>query len=453
MVIRLSCARHFLNLLLCLALVVISCFTAPTPARAQPSATDDALVATAWFTFYTHLIQTTEGFTPPVAARAIGYAGVTLYEAVVPGLPGYQSLAGQLNELTTLPQSAADQPYHWPTVANSALATITRALFSNATAENKAAIATLESQLAYKYQQQVDAATFARSVHYGRALAAAIHLWAMTDGGHEGQLHNFPTHYHLRDEPGAWSPTPPAFQTALQPDWGNNRPFVLQPEQECAAKPPLLYSEEVDSPFYRQAQEVYNTVRLLTPEQRIIALYWADDPGHTSTPPGHSLSIVNQLLQQQEAPLGLVAEVYAKVGIALADAFIGCWKAKYEYNRIRPISYIQLLIDPLWNTPTVTDPVVTPPFPEYTSGHSVQSGAVAEVLTSLFGDQVAFTDHTHERRGFLPRSYDSFWAMANEAAISRLYGGIHYRDAIENGLDQGRCIGQQVLALHFKQPL
>ncbi|MEZ4725868.1 MAG: vanadium-dependent haloperoxidase [Caldilineaceae bacterium] len=135
--------------------------------------------------------------------------------------------------------------------------------------------------------------------------------------------------------------------------------------------------------------------------------------------------------------MALAAETYAKVGIAVADAFIGCWQTKYQYNRVRPLTYIQLLIDPLWNTPTVTTPVVTPPFPEYTSGHSVQAGAVAEVLTGMFGNQLTFTDHTHERRGFLPRSYDSFWAMANEAAISRLYGGIHYRDAIENGLEQG----------------
>lgn len=440
------------TLLLSLALLVGSLLVTPVQSVAAATPTDDTLVATAWFTFYGQLIQTTEGFTPPVAARAIGYAGVTLYEAVVHGLPDYQSLAGQLNGLTTLPQPVAGQHYHWPTVANSALATITRTLFSNTTPENKAAIAILESQLAHKYRQVVDAATSARSVHYGRALAAAIHVWAMTDGGHEGQLRNFPTDYKAVKTPGGWEPTAPAFlATPMQPTWGNNRPFVLTAAQGCTTEPPLPYSEEVDSPFYQQAQEVYKTVRLLSPEQRLIALFWSDDPGRTATPPGHSLSVVTQVLAQEDASLALAAETYAKTGMALADAFIGCWQTKYQYNRIRPISYIQLLIDPLWNTPAITDPVITPPFPEYTSGHSVQSGAVAEVLTALFGDQVAFTDHTHDRRGFLPRSYASFWAMANEAAISRLYGGIHYRDAIENGLDQGRCIGQQVLALQFKR--
>lgn len=444
--------HSLVNWLLCLVLMLSCLFTAPAQVIASPTIDDEALVATAWFTFYGQLIQSTEGFTPPVAARAIGYAGVTLYEAVVWGQPDYQSLVGQLNGLTTLPKPVAGQPYHWPLVANSALATITRVLFRNTSTENKAAIALLESQLSTLYQPAAEPATVARSVHYGQALAAAVAGWAMTDGGHEGQLHNFIPDYKAVNVPGAWVPTAPAFLTTpLQPHWGKNRPFVLHLEQACVAKPPLPYSEAVDSPFYRQAEEVYNTVRLLTPEQRMIALYWSDDAGRTVTPPGHVLSIATQVLQTERASLALAAETYAKVGMAVTDAFIGCWQTKYQYNRVRPISYIQLLIDPLWNTPTVTDPVITPPFPEYTSGHSVQSAAVAEVLTDLFGSQVAFTDHTNDRRGFLPRTYPSFWAMANEAAMSRLYGGIHYRDAIEQGLAQGRCIGQQILAVQFKK--
>lgn len=455
MITRSHLSQTVVNILLSLILLGASFLVTPAQVTAMhmvAGEADDALVATAWFTFYGQLIQSTEGFTPPVAARAIGYAGVTLYEAVVPGLPDYQSLAGQLNELTALPKPVAGQRYHWPTVANSALATITRALFNNTSADNKATIALLEGQLAIQFQQSIDTATFARSVQYGQAVATAIHVWAMTDGGHEGQLHNFPTDYQLVKAAGSWLPTAPAFlATPLQPTWGDNRPFAIHGDQTCAAKAPMAYSEETDSPFYQQAQEVYNTVRLLTPEQRIIALYWSDDPGRTATPPGHSLAIVTGVLQQEGASLALAAESYAKVGIALADAFIGCWKTKYQYNRLRPITYIQLMIDPLWNTPTVTDPVITPPFPEYTSGHSAQSGAVAEVLTNLFGDHYAFTDRAYSRRGFLPRSFDSFWAMANEAAMSRLYGGIHYRDAIESGLEQGRCIGQQVLALQFKK--
>src|SRR5690606_19030531 len=181
-----------------------------------------------------------------------------------------------------------------------------------------------------------------------------------------------------------------------------------------------------------------------------IALFWSDDPGHTPTPSGHWLSILNQVLVHEEATLDVAAEAYAKLGIAMADAFITCWNTKFAYNVVRPISYIQTVIDPGWNTPDLTDPVMTPPFPEYTSGHSVQSGAAATVLTGLFGDNYAFIDTTHEARGLSSRSFQSFYAAADEAAISRLYGGIHYRSAIELGLEQGKCVGERVLELRFK---
>lgn len=409
----------------------------------------NAQLATAWFTLYPHLIETTEGFTPPVAARAIGYGSVAFYEALVPGLPGYQSLTGQLNGLSALPTPQPDQRYHWPTVANSAMANITRMLFANTTDNNLTAIALLELQFAEQYRPLLDAATFNRSVQLGRAMAVSIYGWSVTDGGHEGQLRNFPADYVLPVGDGLWQTTPPAHATALQPYWGSNRPMVLRRDAQCEAVPPVPYSTNPTSPFYALAQEVYDTVRLLTPQQRIIARFWADDPGSTPTPPGHSLMVTTQVLQQVNASLALAAETYARVGIAVNDAFIGCWQTKYAYNRIRPLTFIHDHIDSMWNDPEVTDPVITPPFPEYTSGHSVQSGAVAEVLTSLWGD-VTFTDRTHVTRGLLPRTYHSFWEMANEAAISRLYGGIHYRDAIEAGLVQGQCIGQQVSALQFQ---
>jgi PAP2 superfamily len=187
---------------------------------------------------------------------------------------------------------------------------------------------------------------------------------------------------------------------------------------------------------------VQRAVDGLMPEQRAIAAFWSDDPGATPTPPGHSISIATQVLRRERASLALAAEVYAKTGMAVADAFIACWFQKYRYNLLRPVTYIQRLIDPAW-----VPALVTPPFPEYTSGHSVQSGAAFAILTDLFGDGYAFVDHTHDDRGLAPRSFVSFRDAAKEAAISRLYGGIHFRAAIENGLEQGRCIGEVVNAL------
>jgi hypothetical protein len=208
-----------------------------------------------------------------------------------------------------------------------------------------------------------------------------------------------------------------------------------------------MYSEDSQSEFYQEAWEVYSVVNHLNPEQLAIVQFWADNLGQTGTPPGHSISILSQILIQEGSSLETGAEAYARLGIALADSFIACWQTKYQYNLLRPITYIHnVLGDTNWNTP-----VVTPPFPEYPSGHSVQSAAAAQVLTDMFGE-VAFTDHTHASLGYTPRTFTSFFAFAEEAALSRLYGGIHYRAAIERGLEQGHCIGQRVKALQFKNP-
>ena len=438
---------------LCVLFLLLSLLAACQQVAEPPKPTSEfpAEVATSWFELQLKLIKETPGFTPPVASRALGYSGVTLYESVVGGMSEYNSLVGQLNGLTSLPQPEAGQTYYWAAAANSALATILRSLYPTATPENLAAIDVLEQKYAEQYKAATGEEMFNRSAAYGKALAEAIFEWSKTDGGHEGYSKNFPESFTPPSGPGLWVPTPPNYQAPLQPYWGQNRPFVIKSGEECASPPPTEYSEDPSSPFYAEAMEVYKTVENLTPEQKEIALFWADDPGKSFTPPGHSVSIASQILHEKNATLALAAETYAKVGLAVADAFIGCWNTKYTYNLIRPISYIQTVIDPAWNNPDITDPVTTPPFPEYTSGHSVQSGAAAAVLTALFGDNYQFTDNTHVERGLPARTFNSFFEAADEAAISRLYGGIHYRLAIELGVEQGKCIGEKVNALAFKK--
>jgi hypothetical protein len=417
----------------------------PDDGMIAPADQHSAEVPLAWFALQLKLVKESPGFSPPVASRAFGYAGVALYEAVVPGMPAYRSLAGQLNGLSELPQVALGQRLHWPAAANSALAAITRLLFANASSENKAAIAALELRFANQFRPLLQPEIFQRSVTQGKSVAEAIYIWSLSDGGHEGYLKNLPYSYKTPVGPRLWVPTSPNFSRALQPYWGNNRPFVLNAGSECQPPPPPPYSEQPGTKFYNEMMEVYNAVNKLTAEQRAIAEFWADNPGETATPPGHSISILNQIIKQKQIDLEVAAEAYAKVGMAVADAFIACWRIKYQYNLLRPITCIQSLMDPDWN------PIMnTPPFPEFTSGHSVQSGATAQVLTDLFG-AVAFTDHTHDNRGLAPRSFSSFFAAADEAAISRLYGGIHFRSAIELGLEQGKCVGQKVGALKFKK--
>jgi hypothetical protein len=398
-----------------------------------------AEVPLSWFELALELVRTTPGFSPPVASRAFGYAGVALYEALAPGMPGRRSLAGQLNDLGR-PPGLSDRAYHWPTVANRALASILRSLFPTAVAESAAAIDELERGFASSAQAVLPLGIYRRSVARGEKVAAHVFDWSTTDGGHEAFLRNFPP-YTAPSGPGLWVPTPPGFLPALQPYWGANRPFVLPSGAACSPGPPPAYSEEIGSPFYTEAKECYEAAGTLTAEQEAIARFWSDDPGQTASPPGHSISILSQVTTMLDLSLARAAEAYAKVGIAVAEAFIACWNTKYRDNLLRPVTYIRNLIDPAW-----TPLLVTPPFPEYTSGHSVQSGAAAQVLTDLFGD-VAFVDRTHDRRGLPARSFRSFHEAAEEAGLSRLYGGIHFRAAIERGLEQGRCIGRRVSAL------
>jgi PAP2 superfamily len=447
---------------LCLALLAAACQIAGGSAQAQsaalpvakPASAYSANVVNDWFSLALQMLQQTPGFSPPVAARALGYMGLTLYESVVPGMPAHTSLAGQLNELSSLPWAQPDEPLHWPTVANAALATMTRMMISNASAENKARIDLLERNMALRHSQDFDPGSLTpeitnRSETFGRLMAMAIMTWARTDGGHEawGPLRRDQARYIPPGGAGQWSATPPAFAPALLPRWGDNRTFVLRNAKECPAPPPPAYSEDTGSAFYRSAQEVYRISNQATQEQRQFALYWADDPGKTPTPAGHWAFIANDLLKQRRASLADAAQTFALLNMAMSDAFVAGWATKYQLSVLRPVTYVQLVIDSSW-VPTLMD---TPPFPEYPSGHSVQSSAAARVLAQMFGAQTGFTDNTHNDRGWGPRTFSSFQAAADEAARSRLYAGIHFDFGVEGGKLQGRCVADKVLALKLRR--
>jgi hypothetical protein len=416
------------------------------PGAASPvrAATEDfdAEVPTAWFDLLTRLVRTTAGFSPPVVSRVCGYAGVALYETVVSGSAEYRSLRPAFD---SLPPVATGDRLDWAVAANAGLARMFRLLFTTTSDANQAAIESLESSLARRSGLGPTSTLFNASARHGQTVAERVIDWARGDGGHEGHLRNHPPGYILPTGPGLWVPTPTGYLPALQPTWGSNRCFALATASACPAGSRTHYSEQPLSPFYAEAWEVYETVNNLTTEQSAIAWFWSDDPATTATPPGHLIAITTQVLRAERASLMAAAEAYAKVGIALADAFIACWHAKYQHNLLRPVSYLNAHVDANW-LPLLS----TPPFPEYPSGHSVQSGAAFHVLADLFGEDYPFDDHAHDERGMSPRHFRSFAHAAEEAAISRLYGGIHYRPAIEDGLRQGRCVGEVVNALPFK---
>lgn len=429
----------------CLTLAAL--LAAVSSVRAQGATlveAQDSRIPRAWFELSNRLTQSSRGFSPPIASRAFGYMGVALYESLVGGMPGYQTLVGRLQGLETLPVPSGE-PLDWSAVANAALARMAMQMYGASdehAAANLDAIDALEAQLAAELTSTSQVA--ARSAAYGRAVANAVFRWSLSDGGSSGYSSNHPADYQPPIGPGLWVPTPPANAAALQPHWGNVRTFMPSTATICDPPPPPVYSADPLSTAYRDALEVYTTVSAAVPEQRAIAAFWSDDPGKTPTPPGHAISIATQVLAQRGGSLALAAETYARLGIALADAFIACWRIKYLYNYLRPITYVHEQIDVEW-----TIPLVTPPFPEYPSGHSVMSGAAAEVLAGIFG-AVAFTDDTHAALGLPARSFSSFYDAAQEAAMSRLYGGIHYRSAIEQGLVQGYCIGELASALELR---
>ncbi len=429
------------------AAVAAGCDGAPTDALdpGTPSASVasgggaaafDAEVPLAWFGLAYDLTRD-EGFSPPVASRAFGYQGVALWEAVRPGVLGGRSLAGQLNGLQAVPRPPGG-PLHWPTVANAALATIMRRFYGQQLSTK--AILDLEAAFNDQFRGKLPGAVFKNSIQHGHRVANAIWEWSTGDG--------FDVFNNCAFTPpvgtGLWVPTPPAFAPALQPCWGQLRTMAVSSASACDPGPHPPYSEDPASAFYAEAFETYDVGNNLTQEQIDIAVFWADGPG-TGTPAGHSISITSQVLASLGADLALAAEAYGRIGVAETDAFISVWWSKFTYNLLRPVTYINNVIDPSWS-PLFS----TPPFPEYTSGHSGEGGAAAQVRTDLFGDNFAFTDHTHDELGLAPRSFNSFFEAAEETAISRLYGGIHFRSGNERGVDQGICVGEAASALEFR---
>ena len=371
------------------AFAVILCLNANAEA-AKPEA-----VVQGWYHLVLELIRHTPTYTPPVASRALGYLGVTAFEATASGSGTLQSLAGQLNELTPTPPREAGAMYDEAVILDAALAASTLDFFSNTGPTGQRAIAAMEAKSATEVTKGVAADVVARSQAYGHAVAKHIFDWSQNDGGAKIENMGFPMTSELKIGPGLWVPTSAIIQqqAPLLPEWGNNRPFAMPKDAACDLAPPVPYSEDPTSEFYKQAKEVVDIKANLTDPQRAIARFWADDAMLTTTPPGHWVSIALQILARDNKSLDDQVDLLARLGVTQADAFIGCWKGKYKYNVIRPISYIKKLFDPKW------EPMLnTPPFPEYPSGHSTQSGAAATVMTAFFGDNFSFDSRARPPR-------------------------------------------------------
>lgn len=390
-------------------------------------------------------------YSPPVASRIYAYVTIAGYEAARHKDAKYRSLAGQLHDLKPLPQPDSLTDLNYSIAAVHAVLTVGKALVIS---EEK--IEAFQKNLLQELKTTgVPDEVFQTSMRYGKQVADHILAWAA--GDNYKQTRSLPK-YEVTGDASEWQPTPPAYIKAIEPHWNKMRTFLIDSAQQFKPLPPTPFSTEKISKFYKEAKEVRDIGLKLTAQQKEIANFWDCNPfkmninGHVMyatkkiSPGGHWINITRLACKKANADFIRSAEAYACVAIALADCFISCWDEKYRSNVIRPETYINQYIDAAW-MPLLQ----TPPFPEYTSGHSVISTASAIVLTKLFGEAFSFSDSTEVEFGLPVRRFTSFKQAADEAAISRFYGGIHYKPSIVNGVLEGKAIGDfMVRRLHLR---
>ncbi len=384
-------------------------------------------------------------FSPPVASRNYVYPSIAAYEALIHQYPDYQSLEGQLHQLDQLPKPEADKEYCYSLAAVHAfLTTSKKFVFS----EQK--LNSFHEEILQEFQAiGIPKKVFDNSKAYGEALSNAIVAWSSKDL--YAETRSYPK-YSVSDDPGRWAPTPPDYMDGIEPHWNKIRTLVLDSAAQFVPQPPSEFSLDENSQFLGELMEVYNVVKAADEEQVEIAKFWDCNPfvsnvhGHIMfatkkiSPGGHWIGITQIATQKANSNMMETAAAYTLVSISLFDAFISCWDEKYRSSLVRPETVINQHFDQEW-MPLLQ----TPPFPEHTSGHSVISSASAVALTHLYGDNFSFVDSTEVEYGLPVRSFDSFFDASEEAAISRLYGGIHYRPAIEFGVSQGKKVGNFIV--------
>ena len=482
-----SSMRHCWLGLIALVAGVASC------ARPAPTPPPDAQLVAQWMRTSLAVVRA-ERLGAPVASRISAYGALALYEGYAADTNStLRSLSGQLNGFTLIKYPGL-VALDGATTAAAAERVVLDSLLRDAMPATRRAIDSLaNAQIRARAAAGVDSVTIRFSVAAGTGIGSQILAWAEADSfyatrgrpykpsGKRSEWENTAdvsqfipqtlsgqsdlvilNNPNVREDveratskgtftnrPKADGPTTlPSFNPVkpTEPYWGHLRPFVLADGDVCAPPPPPTYSEERGSAFRIMAEQFHDSVKALTPAQKEIALFWADNPVATGTPGFHWISVVNQMVTRRALSADAAVELYTLTSLAIADAFIGCWREKYRSNVVRPVAYVRRTIDPTYQTV-----IPTPPFPEYPSGHSVQSGAAVHVLIALLGDTVAYADSTQMDIGQPARRFANFSAARTEVAMSRVYAGVHYMPAVVDGLTQGECIGRRVQALKTRR--
>lgn len=417
----------------------------------------DPTIALEWNQLFLNIERFTNGYRPPVSARTSAYIGLTAYQAILLGMPSYYNSMAKVLDGLSIVEPDPGLEYDWEAVLLGAYEASFNYYFPSAPTAQQYKIYELsqsqKTRIEGKYSQEI----FNRSYSYGQAVAHDVYQWSKTDhNGHEAFLKNFDPSYSPEASEGKWQPTYPDFSPALLPQWGFVRTFAAH---NAISPAPLQYSEAPQSEIYLQAIQTLELVDAIKQDgmhdERWIAEFWSDDcPIITFTPSARWISIANQVIQNEQVSLDIAVYTFAKMGFALSDAGVRCWREKYRYNYLRPIDYIrEVMGHSHWNTimcPDGSGGYYTPNFPAYPSGHATFGAAAAEVLTDIYGHHYTMTDRSHEgRTEFLgmPRIFDSFFAMAEENAYSRIPIGVHFAMDSDAGLDLGKDIGLAVNAL------
>jgi len=464
-------------------LVVLFAASALTACSHAP-ATDPKMVAEWMHTLYGAIRA--ERLSPPVASRLMTYATTALYSGLSSTERGIEPLSGQLNGLGKIPAPEDRQGYDPTVTAVIAERVVLDSLLREALPTTRASLSRLADSLTRSQSARgVSDKMRDRSIDLGTRIGLAVVTWSHGDGfdSTRGRQYTPPVGpaFWVNDAPaniyasqnqsgasefialnnpanvlqaGAVSDrslilsrpkkkvaTLPAVNMAgvSEPYWGQLRPFVLKTWDECSVETPPEYSADTASARYRDAHEVVAAQAGLTPEQKKIALYWADNAGESGTPVGHWVAIGAQMVSERHLSAEDAARLMVLTSAAQADAFIATWGYKYKYVLIRPRTYIRRLMVPNW------EPLIpTPPFPEYPSGHSTVSAAAAQVMAAMLGD-TPFEDSTSIVIGHDVRRFESFRAAAHEAGVSRIYGGIHFPTGNLGGRALGECIGTKVV--------
>ncbi|NTS42936.1 vanadium-dependent haloperoxidase [Flavisolibacter sp. BT320] len=399
---------------------------------------ESAEVVYQWYNYMAELQRLmTPQPSPLVQSRNFGYIGVGLYEAVQPGIKGGSSFSPKLYQMPAMPKPDRSKDYLWSASANAALASLFKLFSAGLGPVDKASIDAKEASIRSQLLAMAQEAVIQRSEAFGRSVATAIYNWSTTDN-----FSTASTSYTPVNEPWAWVPTPPNFPAPVGADLQFSRPFLKYTLTALAPPIPVPYSENMSSAFYKANLEVYNLggATSVTDANKATAYWWADfgGPNLGVPPPYHLLSIVTSVLESQHAGLWKAAEVYAKTGIGLKDGPIITFRSKYHYNLLRPITYIQRFIDPNWQSL-----LVSPPYPDYTSGIMGLYGPVVEVLINEFGD-IPVTDDTYSWRGLPDRTFNSLSTLRKEVAYSRIYAGIHYRFTQDVSIAIGIKLGDEI---------